>query len=231
MQLTLDTSGFSLALQRYVTLTGADAEAAAVRASRTYMRYLLAITPPGDGRQQGERAALTKADERRARASIDADLARLFIGVRLRGKREEQWPDVAGLHRQAFISGKTPGKRIKRVGPVKYVDQRKLRALARDLYAAVGRLAANWLAGLAATGSLAGAPAWVKRHGVGGFGQRTPPGAPLFRLEAANPAVPSAIAAELDRRGGYASLYTQKSLERQLQAILARRAAAFNRAA
>lgn len=226
--LTVDTSGFTLALQKFVTLTGADAEKTALRASRTFMRNVIAITPPGDGKQASDRAALTKEDQRRAQASVRADMAHLFVPVRLKGKRPEEWPDVAGLHRQAFITGKTPGKRIKRVGPAKYVDQRKYKARLAELLTHIGRLAAHWLAGLAEVGGLSAAPAWVKRHGPRGYGKKTPPGAPVFRFEAANPLVPTPIAAELDRRLVYAARYTAAGLDRQLAAILQKRAAEFS---
>jgi hypothetical protein len=226
----LNTSGFELAFARYVQGTGRDAEQAARMATRIFMRNVVAITPPGDGAQASDRAALTKADERRGRASILGDLARLFVSVRLRGKRPEEWPDVAGLHRHAFITGKTPGKRIKRVGNPKYVDQAKVKALTRALFAKIGRLAASWLAGAEMAGAK-GMPAWVKRHGMRGRGSITPPGEPKFYFEAINPDVPTAIAAELDRRIGYAAFYTGKNLDRQLQAVLTRRAAQFHRAA
>lgn len=228
--LTIDTSGFSQALQKFVTLTGSDAEKSALRAARTFMRNVIAITPPGDGKQASDRASLTKQDQYRAQASIRSDLAVLFAGVKLKGKRKEQWPDLAPIHRQAFITGKTPGKRLKRVGNVRFVDRSKLKTLERALFARVGRLAANWLAGAMAIATT-GIPAWVKRHGSRGIGKVTTKGAPVFRFEAANPAVPDKIAAELDRSLGYAARYTAADLDRQLSAILAKRAAEFNRAA
>ncbi len=226
--LRVETIGFQTAFQNYVQGTGRDAEQAALMASRIYMRNIIAITPPGDGAQSSDRAALTKEDERRGRASVLADLSHLFIGVRLKGKRDEEWPDVAGLHRHAFITGKVPGKRIKRVGNKKYVDQRKLKALQKALFAKIGRLAAHWLRAAEAIGAK-GIPAWVRRHGVRGGGSRTPPGAPRFRLEAINPAVPSAILGELERRISYAETYTANNLKRQLEAVLARQAARFRR--
>ncbi len=227
---TLDTSGFTLSLQRFVTLTGADAEKAALRYSRVFMRYVIAITPPGDGKQGGQRAALTKEDEYRARRAIEADLARLFIPVRLKGKRAEQWPDVAGLHSRAFFAGKTPGKAIKKMGPAKYVDERKVKALQRDLFSRVGKLAAHWLAGALAIATT-GIPQWVKRHGPRGRHELTQPGAPVYRFTALNTGVPDKILGELDRRMGYAAGYTSRQMNDALAAILARRAEQFNRAA
>lgn len=225
--LTVETAGVQAALQDYVQGVGGDARAACRRAGVMLARNELAITPPGDGLQAGQRATLTKQDQRRGQAAVRGDLGRLFTGVRLKGKRREQWPDVAALHRAAFIAGKTPGKPIRKPGLQKFVDVRKLRALEKALFARVGKLAAHWGAGFRALGA-AGLPAWVRRHGARGDGRlvETPT---LWRFTMANTAVPSGLLGDMERRSRYAEQYTARALRDNLQAVLARRAAAFNR--
>lgn len=232
VSLVLDTSGFSRSLNRYVTLTGADAEKAARRASAIFIRNIIAITPPGDGAKGSDRAALTKEDQRRGQHAILGDLAKLFAPVRLKGKRKEENPDVDGIHRQYFISRvgstKRPARKLKGLKPI-FADEKKVRALKKKLFSHVGRLANYWIAAADRVGVKA--PAWVRRHGSKGFGSITPPGAAKFRFEAAHTHFPSKVLAEMDRRMTYADKYTARALEDNLKAILAKRAAQFNRAA
>lgn len=225
--LVVETAGVQHALQDYVQGVGGDSRVVCKRAGVMLARNYLAITPPGDGLQAGQRAVLTKEDQRRGQLSILADLARLFTGVRLKGERKEQWPDLAALHRSAFVQGKIPGKPIKKMGPQKFVDQRKLRALQKTLFAKVGRLAAYWSAGFAALGA-AGLPAWVRRHGVRGEG-RLEETATLWRFSMGNPAIPAGLMGDMERRARYAEQYTARALRDNLEAVQAKRAATFNR--
>lgn len=227
--IVVDTPDFTRTLQRYVQGTRMDAEQAANRAAAIFMRNAIAITPPGDGKQTGQRAALTKQDQYRGNASIRADLAKLFVPIRLKRKRPEEWPDVAGLHRQAFITGKTPGKSIKRVGNKKYVDRAKLKTLERHLLSLVGRLAAYWLRA-ADLVKATGIPAWVRRHGIRGGGTLTRKGDPRWQFVAWNPAIPAPLIAEQARRMAYAERYTERALRANLEAVLAKNAARFNSA-
>lgn len=235
--ITADVTPVQRSIERYAMACSLDFEAAAFRLTRGFMRRVIGITPPAQGKR-GAGGALTHADKKRGEQTIDADLAQLFVPVKLRGKRDEQFPDVAGLHRQRFIAAKKPGRLLKRGGPQPwYVDQRKLAALAKALKARGGKLASGWLAGADAVGAT-GVPAWVRRHGTGRGNHKlvvTLSRTSLarthgFTFVAANTSVHPSLVPELDRRIGYALGYAAKAMNRETNAILAKRGQQFGRA-
>lgn len=228
LKLTVETAGFQRQFRDYVEGVRVDSKKAALLASKIYARQLVGMTPPGDGAQSGT-ATLTKEDQRRGQNAIAGDLATLFIGRRLKNKREEQWPDVAGIHRAAFIHVKGAGRNFGRGTQKKYVDVRKLNALRRSLFANVGRLAANWMRAAGLVG--VSVPAWVSRHGGGGGQGSLKIENDLFRFEAVNPSVPPFLVDDMVRREIDAQRNTGNALQRSLEAILQKRAAQFNRRA
>jgi hypothetical protein len=68
----------------------------------------------------------------------------------------------------------------------------------------------------------------VRRHGVRGLGRldQTPT---RWRFEMANPVIPASLVGDMERRMRYGEQYTERALRDNLQAVLAKRAAAFNR--
>jgi len=219
--------GFQKSFNEFVIGTRGDAGDAGLLASKIYARQLVGMTPPGDGAQAGK-ATLTKSDQRRGETAITRDLRSLFAAVKIKHKRLEQWPDVAGIHREAFIRVKGSGREFGRHTHRKFVDERKLRALQKSLFRGVGRVAAYW-SRAAALVSVA-VPAWVSRHsGIGGGSLIRRPD--YFRFEAINPSIPPFLMADMIRREGYALSNTGRALEDSLRAILRKRSVNFNRAA
>lgn len=224
-------------IERYAMATSLDFEYAALRLCRGIMRRVMGITPPAYGKR-GDGGALTHTDKKRGESAIDSDLSALFIPVPLKGLREEQWPDVAGIHGQIFRTAKRPGKRIRRGGRADYyVDERKLNALRKVLFARIGKLASGWLSGMEAL-KATGAPAWVRRHGnargkhklLVSLSRTSMSRTHGFTFVAANTGVHPTLVPELDRRIAYATGYAANALNRETNAILAKRGQEFGRA-
>lgn len=172
------------------------------------------ITPPASpgvtgvqAKKQGERA-------------IDRDLAHVFAGVRIQGKRRELHPDVAGIHARLF-AGKRPGTPLRSDrGRTRYfVDASKLKALSKALKARVGKLASSWLVSANRLGVRA--PAWISRHGAGPGSVKVNLRAPRYEIEMSINAGNNAPVAELERRVAYAVRYTEGRLERVIAGTIA----------
>lgn len=232
-----DVTPVQRSIERYAMACSLDFEAAALRLSRGMMRRVIGITPPAQGKR-GEGGALTHGDKKRGEDAIDRDLESLFVPVQLKGKRGEQFPNVADLHRRTFVSSKRPGKLLRRPGPQPwFVDQRKLAVLARELKRRVGKLASGWLAGADAV-KATGIPAWVRRHGhsrgthklIITLSRTSLSRTHGFTFIAANTSVHPDLVTEMDRRIAYALAYAAKALNRETNAILAKRGQQFGRA-
>lgn len=238
ISITADATQVIRSLERYAMATSMDFESAALRLSRGMMRRVVGITPPGQGRR-GDGGALTHGDKKRGETSIDSDLAALFIGVKLKGKRPEQHPSPATIHRAAFIASKRPGQRLRNPrgrGSFDYIDDRKLSALAKTLKARVGKLASGWLAGVDAL-KATGVPAWVRRHGnsrgkatlMVSLSRTSLSRTHGFSFVAANSSVHPSLVPELNRRIDYALGYAANAMNRETNAILAKRGQQFGR--
>ena len=227
-ELQVDTTNFSAGCDQLHSVFQKDVQAVMLRGFRGFMRRAMGITPPAYG-ERGEGGALKHSDKKRGEQAILSDLSSLFIPVKLKGERKEQWPDVAGIHRRIFTTSKRPGKRLRRGGRADfYVDRIKLKALTKDLFDRVGRLAAGWLSGALAV-KATGIPGWVRRHGTRGGRHRLVLDAYNTSLTVAHTSVPPFLVAELNRRMGYALHYTGNALMREADAIVAKRAARFGR--
>lgn len=213
--LTVDLRAFQAAARRWAQLSGksqADVLRTAAKSTLSNPRQgsgLLQITPPSsqgatglDGRRQGE-------------AAIDRDLAGIFIGVKIKGVRPEQFPDVAGIHARLFAF-KRPGGRVRsdRGRAAYFVDTRKLEALRKALYSRVGFLASGWTASARALG--ASVPAWVARHGTGRGTITMSFSAPRYGITMTCFAPANSPYQELERRIPYALQYATNNLERQI---------------
>lgn len=129
------------------------------QAARGFLRREIAITPPASegttglsARRQGER-------------KIDRELARVFVPVRLKHKRREEFPDVVGIYQQQVLPRKGRRGAIGRpLGQRYHVDQEKFNALRESLVANVGLLASGWNAAAGVLG--VPVPAWIARHGL-----------------------------------------------------------------
>lgn len=227
--LTVDTTAFNAALKNLTLTSRRAAEVTFKRSVSSFTRRLIGITPPAKG-ERGARGVLTKEDQGRGNAAIGRDLRALFIGHKLKGKRKERWPDVAGIHRAAF-QFKRPGKPLKPAlpGGQKYdVDQKKLSALVKELFSHVGRLASGWLEGALKTGAT-GTPSWVSRHGTSrGSAEITARGGE-FGYVIINSDVPDIVLIELRRRVEYALAYETTAMVKDMDGQSKAIAAKFNR--
>lgn len=212
MSVRVDTASFSAALRRLAALNNKTQGEMLMGFARTTLRNpqgtgIIDMTPPAspdakgfDARRQGEGA-------------IDRDLARIFIGARLKknSHRKERWPDVAGIHRAAFMR-KAPGKPMKKIHQKFHVDAVKLKQLARALKGRVGRMASSWMASANRLGVKV--PNWISRHGSGPGSCKVGMQAPQFFV--AMEAFPHANTptAELQRRVNIALGFTQERVVR-----------------
>lgn len=214
-------------IARYSAIAERSLKESWLRAMRGIVKRAMGITPPASGTgaggsARGDGGGLTKEDEERGRGAIARDLSLIFTAVRLKNKRREQLPDVAGKHRDLFQRFKQPGRPIRSdlgAGHYYHVDQRKLDALEKDLRGRVGKLASGWLAGATALG-VTGTPAWVSRHGTSRGTHRLVLGFMRYQLTVANTSVPGQLVSELNRRLEYAQKYQANALERETEAIL-----------
>jgi hypothetical protein len=215
----LDTASFGRSLAQLSTLNQKTQAENLRRYARTTLSNragsgLLQITPPASAGKVG--SAARAAGE----AALTRDLANIFSGVKLKGQRREQWPDVALVHRRQFIFFKKPGQPLRsdrgRAGYI--VDERKVRALFQQLRRRIGKLASGWLASCNALG--VSAPSWISRHGAarGSIVQKM--SAPMYSIEMNCNVPPNAPGDELERRVPYALRYATSRLEREVAFLL-----------
>lgn len=217
----LDTASFGRSIATLSTLNQKTQAENLRRYARTTLSNpsgsgLLQITPPASVGVTG--SAARAAGE----AALQRDLARVFSPVKLTGKRREQWPDVAGIHRRLFIAYKRPGQPLKsdRSAPGYIVDERKVRALFQKLRRNIGKLASGWLASCQALGVRA--PAWVSRHGTGRGAIIQKLTAPMYSIQMECYVPPNAPGDELQRRVPYALGYTSNRIAGEIAFLSAR---------
>jgi len=151
----IDTRDLEAAARRLALENGRTTGEMVEQAARLTLEDVVRTTPPGNLRQKGK----ATTGKRAVRRSI----GKAFVGVRIKHKRREEWPDVVGVYEDM--------KRGRRLGkePKKYVDQVKLRELVKRQEARVGLLASNWLPGLYRLGGGKRVPKFITRHrGRGG---------------------------------------------------------------
>jgi hypothetical protein len=133
---------------------------------------------------------------------------------------KEKHPDVAALYReQSHLLTKRLGARLKNFrGKKFYVDVRKFQAVLKERQAAVGHLASGWAA---AAGALdVPLQAWIARHGRGRGSVKLDLMSSRMRITVANlpsSGLPAIVAAELQRRIGYAVAYQGAAMKREVQ--------------
>ena len=221
----VDLGGIARSTNRFAAIANVPTSVAWTRSLRRLARYMQAITPPGNGKGNVEGAkGLDAADRDRGNKAIDRDLANLFFSVNRRnGVGGIQDPDA--IHHRLFLAYKKPGKLLRRDRSTPYpVDMLKLARLARFLKARVGKTAAQWNPGFEVLGIR---PAgWVPRQSAGAA-----KGSALrrdtllsFEFQMTANSIPDQFAGEVDRRSRYAVKYTESSVVRETEAILAKAA-------
>lgn len=216
----------AIPLERYAFVMNRTFPEVLERAGRGIVRRAIAITPPASA--EGIEGGLDSGGEAKQRGfrAISRDLNKLFVPVKLKHKRREaiSGAEMVRIHARA-LSFKRPGAKMRRDrGQPYYVDARKFRALEDKLRSHVGRLASGWVA--AAQAVKAAVPAWVSRHGSGrGIVQFDFNSSELY-FEAVNYAsnVPAYIRTEAQRRINYAVQYQANAMNREMQALLLKRA-------
>lgn len=189
---------------------------------------LVQVTPPMNANAKGAKALA------QGKKAIDRDLARVFVPVRIKGRRKitqawgrdlkrpkyvqtkEIWPDVEGIHAARFQRKTQKGGKMSRGrAQAYYVDVKKLEATRRRLHARVGRLASAVVgAGERALGLLNGVPAFVRRHSSNLGAVALLEDGNGIRVRAANYA--RAANAALQRRFNYVAQYRLRAMEREL---------------
>lgn len=168
--INLDTTRFAAAMQQLAALTHRELEVEMRSQAKGIIVEAYNITPPATGRGRGDKAAaFDSASQLRGERAIDRDLRGIFVPVELRGERtitqafgrpiapvtvptKEKHPDVAAIY--ATRDARRRGGRMTRgQRAAYYVDRAKLEALARQLKARVGFLAAGFNAAAAALGA------------------------------------------------------------------------------
>jgi hypothetical protein len=185
------------------------------RYARGAVRLTIGNTPPSDGvyREGG----LVKADQVRGSRAVDRDLNKIFVPVKLKGKRRERisGAQMVQIHLK-HLRYKRVGAVMRRYGGPYYVDARKFNQLAVKLVSHVGRLASGWLPAAMAVGTPV--PAWVSRHGLGRGAVRYHVTGSDFSLMAANltPNIPGHLVSLLQSRTDKAGAKQMQIMQREL---------------
>jgi hypothetical protein len=204
-------------LERYAVEMRRALPEVAVRYMRGVTRRVLAITPPGNAGTQGASQTLGMDAYNAGRARIARQMQAVLIPVRLKHKRKERWPDVAGLYRSQLKSNGGRMRLANYTGQKFYVDVRKFREVLRDRQGRVGRMASGW--GAAAVGLKVALPAWVSRHGTTRGRLVQDLGGPKIKMIVTNfaPEATGPIRAEMVRRIPYATAYQRAGMEREIE--------------
>ncbi len=190
---------------------------------RGAIRYLYAITPPASASGIAFNLDGTSEARRRGYATIERDMNKIFVPVRLKGKRKEQHSleDMQRIHNK-HLQYKRPGAKMRRYGPPNYVDRRKFNQMVTTLRSHVGRLASGWNAAGLALGITP--PSWIGRHGTSRGTFQAEYNGDLLYIESVNLASPHAPVEELRRRVPYAVRYAMNDMHRQTVFLMQRNA-------
>lgn len=230
-EITLVHDHMGPALLRYAEVMGRTLAGTVERAAKGVTRRVISITPPAS---QGMTGA---AAYRAGRTRIANQMSALLAPVKLKGRRKittvfghrlkrpvyvqtkELHPDVAGLYRANTRTLRDGvGVRLKNYRPGKkfYVDTRKFAALLQARQSRVGLLASGWSA--AAQALDVPLQQWISRHGAARGTIKQDLRSAQMRITVRNeaPGLPANLAAELDRRIGYAVRYQADAMRREM---------------
>lgn len=236
-----DISGILAKAKRINKITQADMrgfirkQMASTISSSGKVPGVIQITPPF-GSRKGREA------QHAGRLGIDTDLSGVFVGVKLKGRREIKQVFGRPLKRSVFVKTKEVNLDVEaiyraRVGrrselrglagritrgrkQAYYVSKPKLEKLRRKLYQRVGWACACWYqAGIKAGLDLKGVPAWVKNHsGAPGVAQIRQAGT-NFSITVTN-RVPYGNALNLADKARRALGYRLKAMQRELPSFI-----------
>ena len=228
-EITLVHDHMGPALLRYAEVMGRTLAGTVERAAKGVTRRVISITPPGSAGTSGAAAY------RQGRKKIAAQMAAVFAPVKLKGRRKittvfghrlkrpvyvptrERFPDVAATYRQRTHARNTGVGIVQSRGAKAFVDVRKFNAVIAAKQSRVGLLASGWSA--AAQTLDVPLPQWVSRHGParGTIKQDLRSAQMRITVRNAAPGLPANLAAELDRRIGYALRYQAEAMRREME--------------
>lgn len=171
----IDFSELNKAIATYAVATGKELSDVLKDESRLLVKEVINLTPPAGGGVTGAAA------KRRGEAAVERDIGGLFVGRRIKGRRQitkvfgrtpkkrvfvktkELHPDVRAIYDVRSAKDRFQGKFITRGQKAAfYVDNSKLVALRTAQKKKVGKLASGWVPALKALDS-SGA-SWIERH-------------------------------------------------------------------
>lgn len=171
----VDFSNLNRVIAQYAVAAGKELSAVLKDESRLLVKEVINLTPPAGG------GVIGAAAKRRGEAAVARDIGGLFVGKRLKGRREikkvfgrtpkkrtfvktrELHPDVRAIYEVRSAKDRFQGKFITRGQKTAfYVDNSKLVALRTAQKKKVGKLASGWVPALKALD--ASGASWVERH-------------------------------------------------------------------
>jgi hypothetical protein len=181
------------------------------QAARGFVKEVVEISPPGGGGRRGNTAKKT------GEAAIKSDLARVMIGMRARKNVALQ--DPREIH-QRFRDLRTGRINPRNLQQPYAVAASALRALQRELFALVGKLAGGWNAGAAKLGVKL--PAWVARQGRGRGALAVVNTFRLFRITIINAVKYVTSVSDYERRINSAISIQASKMRRKAEFLLTR---------
>lgn len=230
----VDFSELNKAIATYAVAAGKELSAVLKDEARLLVKEVINLTPPAGG------GVIGNAAKKRGEAAVERDIGGLFVGKRLKGRREikkvfgrtpkkkifvktkELHPDVRAIYDARSAKDRFQGHFITRGQKAAfYVDAAKLTALRVAQKKKVGKLASGWVPALKALDS--SGQSWVERHLATG----TRGTAHLDKSDELNPnfeataTVKGEIAYELQRRLKSAVAIRRNKMLRRLPYVLA----------
>lgn len=171
----VDFSELNRVLAQYAVAAGKELSAVLKDESRLLVKEVINLTPPAGG------GVIGNAAKKRGEAAVTRDIGGLFVGRRIKGRRQitkvfgrtpkkkvfvkttERHPSVQAIYDERNAKDRFQGKFITRGQKAAfYVDNSKLVALRTAQKKKVGKLASGWVPALKALD--ASGASWVERH-------------------------------------------------------------------
>ena len=150
--LTIDTRAYRAAFRDFYRESKKTKTEVVRFEARAFTRAIILNTPPNDG----------SPGKKKMETILAKNLSRLFVGVSIKGAREESHPDVEAVYRRRN-SRRHNGQITRGQKALYFVDKEKLNALHKKLIRNIGMLISGWSAAAIELG--VSVSAWITRHG------------------------------------------------------------------
>lgn len=210
-RIKLDPKPLAGTLAAMLSQTRRDKNTVCGDVGKTLLRRIVALTPPGNAKTNGERGtALPRDAQKRGQEKVKADILKLMEGVAVR-RAERSASEIPAIHAAARKAGVVKGKAR---SPKITVPLRALNAYIKRKVAQVGRLAAGWKKAAHKLGI--NLPGWVEKHNAPGDGsiKITPD---RVRIKLTNAVRYASDVAALYRRVRSAMAGQQKAMEDRMK--------------